>query len=188
MKPLETWAYELLSPYGFNLSNVNDIISLEEAIPGKEVVSVTHRLLRDRDHLIIVPLKSTPQKSEYFLTSSDLQHKISEPVNLSFEILHEVPVKFDDPKTAAYLALEKLTFPLRIRKWSRGDFFYPLGMSQPKKLSDFFIDEKFSKIDKENQWLLCSGNDIAWIIGYRIDDRFKIVPGCGKILKITIAL
>jgi tRNA(Ile)-lysidine synthase len=188
LEPLETWAYELLLPYGFNLSNVKDIIGLKDAIPGKEVVSASHRLVRDRDSLIIVPLKTGPQKKEYFLTASGMLEGIIEPINLSFEILNGVPEKYDGPETTAYISLEKLEFPLLIRKWAKGDFFFPLGMSNPKKLSDFFIDLKYSRIDKENQWLLCSGNEIVWVIGKRIDDRFKIGVGCHMVLKITLSL
>ena len=76
----------------------------------------------------------------------------------------------------ALLDLEKLEFPLLLRKWKRGDRFIPFGLSKPKKLSDFFTGLKFSAIDKENQWLLCSGNDIVWIVGRRIDDRYKLTP------------
>jgi tRNA(Ile)-lysidine synthase len=174
LEPLAAWAYELLSPYGFNLSNVKDIISLEEAIPGKEVVSATHRLVRDRDHLIIVPLEKGIEQKVYTIGAGDIEAGITAPVSLTFGILDAKPEKFEDPGFSAYFDFELLTLPLIIRKWKKGDFFYPLGMSKPKKLSDFFIDEKFSRIDKENQWLLCSGNDIVWIIGKRIDDRFKI--------------
>jgi tRNA(Ile)-lysidine synthase len=75
---------------------------------------------------------------------------------------------------------------LQIRKWVKGDYFYPLGMSRPKKLSDFFIDLKYSKPDKEKQWLLCSGDDIVWVIGRRIDNRFKITDTTKKILIIRV--
>jgi len=186
LKPAEAWAYELLSPYGFNMANIRDIIGMEDAIPGKEVMSFTHRLVRDRDHLIIVPREKAVKQAVNPVLNIGIGIDIVFPVHLSFEILEKIPVKYDDPATTAYLDLEKLVFPLQIRKWRRGDFFFPLGMKQRKKLSDFFTDMKFSRIDKENQWLLCSGDDIVWIIGQRIDDRYKITRESNKILFIRV--
>ena len=187
LKPLTNWAFELMSPFGFNFSNVMDIAGLENAIPGKEVRSSTFRLIKDREYLIIAELEERGKHPPIFISMDDLAQKsISIPVNLNFEIIEAVPTLYGDPGTTAYLDLDKLDFPLVLRKWQRGDFFYPLGMPHEKKLSDFFTDRKFSRIEKEKTWLLCSNKDIAWIIGYRIDDRFKITSSSKKILKITL--
>jgi len=176
-----------LSPYGFNHSNVIDIAGLENSIPGKEVHSATHRIIKNRDTLIIAPVEKTGLEKSFLITPDDLaQESVKFPVHLGFEILKKIPAEFADPAIAAYIDMDRLNFPLLIRKWNRGDFFYPMGMSKRKKLSDFFIDLKFSKFDKENQWLLCSGNDIVWIIGHRIDDRYKVTKNLKSVLKITI--
>jgi tRNA(Ile)-lysidine synthase len=185
LDPIKAYAFELLSPYGFNLSNINDIIRLKNAIPGKEVLSDTHRLIRDRDELIILPRKDIAEVSEYEVNVVDLQKGIFKPVRLYFELIEKRPAELKIPTDTAFLDLEKLEFPLKIRKWRRGDVFFPFGMTGSKKLSDFFTDLKFSKIDKENQWLLCSGDKIAWIIGQRIDDRFKIDRNSKRILKLN---
>jgi tRNA(Ile)-lysidine synthase len=184
LEPLRTYAFELLAPYGFSLANVCDIIGLRDSIPGKEVVSPTHRLVRDRDHLLIVPKHESGKKSECQIDWIDLKNPVKYPVHLSFEIIDKIPADLKVPHNFALLDLEKLVFPLLIRKWRRGDVFIPLGIPGPKKLSDFFIDMKFSTIEKENQWLLCSGDDIAWVIGKRIDDRYKITGQSIRILKI----
>lgn len=187
LAPFETWAYELLSPYGFNLSNIRDIAGLADSIPGKEVLSPTYRIIRDREHLILAPRGKTGLETTFLITSDDLvQEAVKSPLNLGFEILHEIPSDFANPATTAYLDFNKLDFPLLIRKWNRGDFFYPMGMTSRKKLSDFFSDQKFSLIEKEDQWILCSGDSIVWIIGHRIDDRFKITSSSRKIVKITL--
>ncbi|MBT8297460.1 MAG: tRNA lysidine(34) synthetase TilS, partial [Maribacter sp.] len=73
-----------------------------------------------------------------------------------------------------------------LRKWQKGDYFYPLGMQGRKKLSKYFKDEKVDVIAKEKQWLLCSGNDIVWVIGKRGDDRFKVTEKTKKILKLVL--
>ena len=86
----------------------------------------------------------------------------------------------------AQLDFDKLLFPLTLRKWRDGDRFKPLGMNRFKKLSDFFIDNKFSIIEKTNQWLLCSGTDIVWIVGHRIDDRYKVDTTTKKVYIATI--
>ena len=88
-----------------------------------------------------------------------------------------------DPDTV-FLDADKLKYPLIIRKKEEGDYFYPLGMKGKKKLSKYFKDEKLSLIDKENIWLLCSGNDVVWIIGRRLDDRYKVTENTKQILKI----
>jgi tRNA(Ile)-lysidine synthase len=186
LDPIETIAFELLSPFGFTKSQIGDIIGLRDSISGKEVISPTHRLIKDRDRLILLPIKADDRIKVYLIDYEGLIIGITNPVKVQAECLARKPEKFDDTGLTAYLDLDKLTFPLIIRKWERGDFFFPLGMTKQKKLSDFFIDLKYSKFDKENQWLLCSGNDIVWIIGKRIDDRFKIIPGTKKVLRISI--
>jgi len=187
LEPLTSWAYELLSPYGFNLSNIRDITGLADAIPGKEVRSTTFRLVKDREYLIIAPLEETGKEATFMVSMYDLKQKsIRSPLNLEFEILYEIPAEYADPGSTAYIDLDKLDFPLTIRKWQKGDFFYPLGMPQRKKLSDFFTDQKFSRIEKEKKCLLCSGKKIVWIIGHRIDDRFKITAASERILKIKL--
>ncbi|MFC2138874.1 tRNA lysidine(34) synthetase TilS, partial [Bacteroidota bacterium] len=85
-----------------------------------------------------------------------------------------------------YFDMDQCTFPLIIRKWKKGDYFQPFGMQGLKKLSDYFIDQKFSIIDKEETWILASGEKIIWVIGHRTDDRFKIIPSSENILKISI--
>jgi tRNA(Ile)-lysidine synthase len=79
-----------------------------------------------------------------------------------------------------------LTFPLEIRKWKEGDSFYPLGMKGKKKVSKFFKDEKLSLSDKSNAWLLCSDNQIVWIILRRQDERFRVDKNSNTILQIKV--
>jgi tRNA(Ile)-lysidine synthase len=186
LDPLNTLAYELLSPFGFNKSDIRDIIGLKEAASGKEVMSGSHRLVRDRDDFIIVPRHDIIHNQEFEIHWHDIGPGIIDPVTLHFEVIHETPGILKTPSYVALIDLDKLVFPLRLRKWKRGDHFMPFGMKTEKKLSDFFIDLKLSRIEKENLWLLCSGNEIVWIIGKRTDDRFKVTDRTINILKISL--
>lgn len=186
LDPISTYAFKILSPFGFNLAQVKDIIGMKDSLPGKEVLSDTHRLVRDRDCFIVVPKNDIRELAEFEIDWKDLATGIKTPVELSFEIQDKLPARLKYPPAIALLDLDKLEFPLKLRKWKRGDRFIPFGMSGWKKLSDFFTDEKYSKINKENQWLLCSGSNIAWVIGCRTDDRFKVTTQSLKILKILV--
>lgn len=92
------------------------------------------------------------------------------------------------PKSAsiACLDLEKLQFPLTVRKWQFGDYFFPLGMEQMKKVSDFFIDNKIPVPVKRKTWILSSGKEIVWIMGLRIDNRYRISEKTNHILKLQL--
>ena len=102
------------------------------------------------------------------------QNYIRTPIKLRFNKININDFCINKSKKIAALDFDKLTFPLTLRKWKSGDFIYPLGLNGKKKLSDFLIDNKFSQFEKEKIWLLLSGDQIIWIIGHRIDDRFKI--------------
>ena len=98
-----------------------------------------------------------------------------------------LPESLQTSKNCILIDKDTATFPLKIRKWEEGDYFIPLGMKGKKKLSNFFIDEKFSLLDKEKTLLLCNeNNDIIWIIGHRIDNRFKITKNTKRVLKIEV--
>lgn len=163
----EAVLYRLLSAYGFTAWP--DVYSLVSAQTGKQVFSKTHKLLKDRLTLQLFLLES--EETNTYSWPVDVQEVIGSFGRLTMSDDKSLEVS---GKNAIIVPTNTLQFPLTIRKWKHGDFFYPFGMKGKKKLSKYFKDEKLSLVSKENTWLLCSGPDIVWIIGHRADDRFKI--------------
>jgi tRNA(Ile)-lysidine synthase len=95
---------------------------------------------------------------------------------------------FQIPKSNTSVALDynNLKFPLKLRHWKDGDYFHPLGMKGRKKLSDFFVDKKIDLLEKQKLWILTSQEDVVWIVGYQIDDRFKITSATKNIVMISL--
>ena len=184
LNPLETYLYEFLKPYNFNLSTVKEIILGRSGVSGKQFFSSTHRLIIDRDKLII-DIKSDVQRPMSDLISPIKKNQkeiVFDETKLNFKTITK-PANYTLQTTnyIASLDFDKLVFPLDIRKWKKGDSFYPFGMKGKKKLSDFFIDNKVPLNQKENTWLLTSAGEIVWIIGMRIDERFKVTDKTKKI-------
>lgn len=166
LKPLNNYLYELLSPYGF--STIESIAKSLHGQSGKIFFSNTHQLVVDRKYIFISILEKEGLVFQIPEGDSILEKPIA--MNLRSTLVKDIIM---DSKIAQ-LDFHKLKFPLTLRKWKEGDKFIPFGMQSFKKLSDFFIDNKFSILDKNKQWLLCSNNDIIWVVGHRIDDRFRI--------------
>jgi tRNA(Ile)-lysidine synthase len=185
LSPLNIWLFEFLSPYGFNYQVVNDIVRSFDAISGKTFYSKTHRLVKDRDVLIIIPDEENNLNATYMVHRGVAS--LSEPFMLHMEVISDPGnYKIETATSVACLDYDKLTFPLMLRRWREGDAFHPLGMSGRKKISNFFIDNKISLPEKEGAWLLISGNDIVWLIGHRIDERFKITFNTKNIYRLEI--
>tara|TARA_B100001142_G_scaffold229798_1_gene227952 strand:- start:15401 stop:16714 length:1314 start_codon:yes stop_codon:yes gene_type:complete len=163
---LEVYLFEILKP--FNFKEVKQIIRAFNSQSGKIFFSGTHQLIIDRERILI----SDVEKEGLVIEISETDLNISDPLNFNFSVSENTKI-INDSKIAK-LDFDKLSFPLTLRKWCDGDRFKPFGMGNFKKLSDFFIDEKYSIFDKKKQWILCSGDDIVWIVGKRIDDRYKI--------------
>lgn len=164
--------YELLKAYNFSRTVSEDIYTALEGEPGKQFFSPTHRLVKDRDYLLLSSIETKPEQT-YVLSGNE--EKWVGPVELSFNkvvISENFHIRKD--KNIAYFDYDKLAFPLTLRTWKDGDWFIPFGMKGRKKLSDYFSDRKFSRFEKERVWLLCSGNDIIWIVGERPDNRYSI--------------
>lgn len=165
--------YEILKKYQFNSDVAEKVFNSLDSESGKQFFSPTFRLVKDRQNLIIAKRNSAKTKNE-FAISLKVKRLIT-PLKIELSQV-ENSENFKIPKDSkiACLDFEKLKFPLALRKWREGDFFYPLGMKQKKKISDFFIDIKLSLPEKENTWLLCSGSDIVYVSGKRIDERYKV--------------
>lgn len=177
LKPLKGYLYELFKPYGF--TEWDDVEGLLTALSGKSVISKTHRLWKDRAYLLLQEL--TQDNTKEFTIDRE-QSVLNYPVHL---IIAEVPNLKETADSILYVDKKTLKYPLLVRKWKTGDYFYPLGMQNKKKLSKFFKDEKISVLDKERQWLLCSQDQIVWVIGKRGDDRFKVTKETKNILKFS---
>lgn len=182
--PQKIFMYEILSDFGFNEATINSIEDALLETSGKQFYSETHRLVKDRDYLLIV--KNKPQNLNQYLIEES-QTSVYSPIILHLEVLKDLQyVKIPKNKEVAMLDYDKLSFPLILRKWKKGDSFFPYGLKGEKKISEFYKNLKYSILDKENQWLLCSENDIIWVVGQRIDDRYKITKSTKTIFKIEL--
>ena len=170
--------YELLSPYGF--TTWGDISDLLKAQSGKKVFSNSYQLLKNRNSLLLSEITSEDSSESTFILEET--NEIQNPINLQFEKVSEIS---ETNKNTVFIDFQKLKYPLEIRKWKEGDSFYPFGMKGKKKLSKFFKDEKLSLVAKEKIRVLCVENVIVWVIGMRLDDRFKVTRTTNKIIKIT---
>lgn len=176
--------WEILNPYSFNRDTCFEIASSLNTQPGKVFLSSTHRLIKDRTQLIITKLH-TKENRPFYLEPGNIPEGIPIKITLTVEDCHPETRISREPSIAT-LDYNLLEWPLILRKWRQGDYFTPLGMENLKKVSDFLIDQKLSLYDKENTWVLESGNRIVWILGRRIDQRFRIKENTTKILRIEI--
>ena len=164
LSSLNYYLHALFAPYGFG--NLADLKQLMHSQSGKQLFSNTHRLVKDRACFLLTPIEASPSES-HSIASGLIT--IDTPLRLLFT--QEKTFKKVDSKSLM-LDKSKLKFPLILRKWKQSDYFYPNGLKGSKKLSKYFKDEKYSLLEKEAQWLLCSGDDIVWVVGKRADQRF----------------
>ena len=177
---VKAYLYQLLKEYGF--TEWKDVYNLLSSQSGKQVLSKTHRLLKDREFLLLSESTVSAEVKEFFIEENQLE--IQQPISLKLEKISKKETKNDN---CIYVDKDLLKFPLSVRKWENGDYFYPSGMRGKKKLSKYFKDEKLSILDKEKTWLLCnSNNDIIWVVGKRQDNRYIATKTTTNILKITL--
>ncbi len=147
------------------------IISACSQPAGQVFHSENYRLLLDRDYILLE--KSSKKRSDAVEISAS-QQILDRPIGLEFGKSSAEQYEFSPDTKVAAFDFDRLQFPLQLRRWQHGDRFQPLGMKGHKKLSDFFIDQKIDRFEKEKTWLLCNGHEIAWVVGQRISDRFKV--------------
>ncbi len=160
---------EILFDFGFTHDVISKITAANKLESGKIFLGKNCRLLKNRNEWILTPLQEI---EESFLLEKGAS--IALPIVLKSASKAIKGFKISKDPTLAQLDEDKLKFPLKLRKWKQGDWFIPLGMKGKMKLSDYFINQKFSLLDKENAWILASGNDIVWIVAHRVDQRYAI--------------
>lgn len=179
-----TLLYELLEPYGFNGAQISQLFQSFEQI-GITFSSASHQLLVDRD-FIVVRSKNT-RKENFKLVKENTKNTTLNNQAFEFNYCDKSTYALNQPANTALLDYDQLVFPLTLRYWKEGDRFQPLGMNgQSKKLQDFFSDLKLSRFEKEEVMILESAGKICWIVGYRLDERFKITEETNKVLKIDL--
>ncbi len=180
--------YEIIHPYGFSEKQVDELLKLAASESGKFIDSpaLHFRIVKNRHWFIITPVQST-ESATIVIEEKDAT-VLFEAGSLSIKKSTAANRELSTSNDTATLDADKIIFPLLLRKWKTGDYFYPLGMKKKKKLSRFFIDQKLSKTDKEKVWVIESNKKIIWVAGHRIDDRFKITPATKQILKVGLTL
>jgi tRNA(Ile)-lysidine synthase len=181
--PIRTILYEILKEFHFMPAQTDEVIRLMESKNGKYIAGSSHRIIKNRRWLIIAPLEISNQ-SHLIIDQTDRDLIYTEGKLRLKTIFLSEPEAISKEPGIAQLDAAKIQFPLVLRKWKTGDYFYPLGMKKKKKLARFFIDQKLSKTAKEKAWVLVMDSQIIWVVGHRIDNRFRIGPSTLNILQI----
>ena len=182
LSPKLTLLYELFRPYGLVKGQLDDLVNLIISKTGSQLLTSGFRLIKNRKEILISKKEAASERSVEIAGINDFAKL---PGNYSASI-KKVNSSFRIPGSSniACLDADKVSFPLIIRKWNHGDSFYPLGMKQKKKLSDYFIDKKYSVFEKEHCRILESEGRIVWIINDRIDNRCRITNDTRRALII----
>jgi tRNA(Ile)-lysidine synthase len=176
--------YEIIAPYGFSFDTAMRMLKHITNQPGATYFSKTHKVVKDRNNYILYPLEENDCE-EYTIQESAI--KFEGPVNLKIKrIKADKHFELKRNKEVANFDAEKLIFPLKLRRWQHGDFFFPFGMRGKKKISDYFNDQKISIPEKENTWLLCSGNEIIWIVNHRTDNLHTITKTTKEVVQFEL--
>jgi len=179
LSPLQSYLYYFFRPYNFNSANVTDIIEGLDNQSGKIYNSSSHQIVKDRAFLFLNSLGEIAIEKTLIKGIANLPFK-------SKVMAHDRNLKIERSNNHAYLDLDKIQFPLVLRGWKHGDAFKPFGMKGNKKLSDFLIDRKFSILEKKSVQVLEQNGQIIWLVGHRIDDRFKITAKTKQVLILSI--
>ena len=174
---------EFLRSKGFSSDQVFEVLSILDSVSGSQVCSGTHLVTKDRDCLIVSEIEVSemqPKLSFELIPRSELK-TLKAPINIALIDTNLIGVYGNAP-----ISTDSQNPDFQLRKWQKGDRFKPLGMKGWKKLSDFFIDEKLSMLEKEQVWVLTFEREIVWVIGKRLDDRFKVSQSTQKVLKVTV--
>ena len=176
--------FEILSPLGFGASVIEDVYLGMESTSGKVFHSKSYRLIKDRGVFILDPVTGNERDEELIQIHSGTE-EITGPLHLLIR-KEKIPLSIEKNSRVLYADLSKLKFPLTVRRWNEGDWFIPFGMKGRKKVSDYFTDRKYSLKEKENAWILLSGDDIVWIVGERSDDRYKITEESSDVFVVEM--
>jgi tRNA(Ile)-lysidine synthase len=178
----KAYLFEVFKAYGF--TEWEDMVALLDAETGKQLFSNTHRLIKNREELLLTDLPKVTKQTT--LEIAEAMVPLDTPLGrLSITPVNTLPETYDN-RTTVYVDKATLNFPLVLRQKQEGDVFYPLGMKGKKKLSKYFKDEKYSLLDKENAWVLCSGTVIVWLVGKRADARFRVTKATQSIVAIQL--
>mgnify|MGYP001764881440 CR=1 FL=1 len=182
---LFAWIY----PLGFSTDQVKGCMALLDSQTGHYMVgsgcdkqAISYRLLKDRKWLVISPAE--PGEQAVLVLEQDRGQIMMDAGALEWETIDYIGQSVSTDKNTALLDAANIVYPLLVRKWKAGDYFYPMGMRKKKKLARFFIDSKINRIEKEKVRILESDKKILWLVGHRIDDRFKVSNGTRRILVV----
>jgi tRNA(Ile)-lysidine synthase len=175
----EILLFEMLRPYGFHGKVIPAILRALGGISGKTFMSRTHLLLVNRESILIYA-PEPESVFRHYIDPADPDSMIE--TGFEAELKSAGPFSPSVDPWSAWLDYDALEFPLLVRHWQTGDYFVPLGMRHKKKLSDFFIDSKVSRLEKSQTMVVISSGQIAWIPGHRIDHRFRITSKTSKAL------
>lgn len=179
-------AWELLKTFGFNFVQISRLLAHQHP-SGTMIVAANHRLYVDRGYWIVTPCCSGPAPQSYTIHTTTTSLAVP-PHKLQCTYIPRTQYTIVANKEVAALNRAQLQFPLVVRKWQRGDVFYPLGMQQRKKLSDFLIDHRIPVPLKAQVWVVTSGGKIVWVLGHRIDDRFKVTTRTQQVYEIRLKM
>ncbi|MBP5547301.1 MAG: tRNA lysidine(34) synthetase TilS [Bacteroidales bacterium] len=187
LSPLKTYLFEILHRFGFSSSVCDNVVQALHAQSGRQFFSHSHRLVKDRDCLLIVP---RTDRSDEIVQIYSLDPKTIIPLHdcsLRAACMDSIPIKIKLSRHEAIFDLEKLVFPLSLRHWRRGDRFVPFGMNGSRLVSDLFSDLKLSLVEKESIWLLCDAQgDILWVVGYRASSHASVSRKTKKVVKLIV--